>query len=302
MELRHLRYFVAVSEELHFGRAAKRLCISQPPLTQQIQKLESELNATLFDRSRRSIRLTPAGTAFYGRAVSILQSAELAANEARQVSQGKRGTLTLGFMSAVMLGEFPPFLRKFHRLYPSVELLFRQMRSDEQYEALLEGNIDAGYVDLGIRGMSRRFYSENIVFTRVLHERLFVALAIDHALSKKTQLSIADLKNEQFVALERHIYPSHYDKLVSRCEQAGFSPNIVAMADQTPSVMTYVASGIGVNLAPECVIHSWSQHIVFIPLKEKAFVDVHMITKGDHPSTSLHALKKIVETTSNARP
>ncbi len=293
MELRHLRYFVAVAKELHFGNAARNLNISQPPLTLQIKNLEEELGVELLVRTKRKVSLTKAGETFLKRAESILHASERAANEARKISQGGLDTLVIGFMGAVMLGEFPPFLLKFRRAYPSVELKFQQMRSDEQYEALVDGRIDCGFVDLGVQSMIDQVHADAIEFDLILREPLLAAVPKDHPLANRTELSIADLAGENFVALQRYIYPSHYDKLVSRCEQAGFSPNIVAMSDQTSILLTYVASGVGVYLAPECTRNAWHRYISFIPLEEKVLVDVHLITRKDDPSVSLCHLREI---------
>lgn len=293
MELRHLRYFVAVANTLHFGKAARKLNISQPPLTQQIKNLEEELDVQLFVRSNRQVKLTKAGETFLKRAESILHASERAANEARRISHGEHDTLVLGFMGAVMLGEFPPFLLKFRRAYPYVELKFQQMRSDEQYEALIDGKIDCGFVDLGVHSMLDQVQADKINFDLILRENLYAAIPIDHPLANRKLLSVADLEGENFVSLQRYIYPSHYDKLVSQCEQAGFSPNIVAMSDQTSILLTYVASGVGVYLAPACSIHAWQRHIAFIPLKEKIEVDVHLITRKDDLSKSLLHLREI---------
>lgn len=292
MELRHLRYFLAVADEMNFGRAAKKLHISQPPLTKQIKNLEEELGVLLIERSR-PIELTDAGATFYREAKNIIHASKKAVEEARKTARGENDTLTLGYMSSIMLREFPPFLREFHKLYPQVELKFVQMRSHKQYDALLDGYIDAGFVDLGIRALSDRFLTEKISTELILHERLFAALPLNHRFAGQPLISIKELRDDKFVALERHLFPSHYDKLVSQCEQAGFSPNIVAYGDQTPSVLVYVASGVGVYLAPECTISMFSRDIAFVPLKEKAYVDVHMITRPDHSSKSLHHLVAI---------
>ncbi len=291
MDLRHLRYFVAVAEELHFGRAARRLNISQPPLSQRIQDLEADLGLTLLQRDKRNVRLTPAGEFFYHRAQSILRATESAKQEVQRIARDERETLILGYMSAVMLGEFPPFLKVFHRQYPHVELKFVQMRSNEQLEALIEGRIDAGFVDLSVQAMSARLMAEQIQAGLILREKVCVALPKEHPLASRRKISLQDLETERFVALERHLFPSHYDRLVNLCEQAGFNPNIVAFGDQTPTVMVYVACGVGIYLAPELVKHSWQRYVTLVPLEEEAVVEVHMITRENNPSESLKKLR-----------
>lgn len=293
MELRHLRYFVAVAQELHFGRAARKLNISQPPLTQQIHKLEDELGLKLFDRSNRKVQLTKPGSIFLKRAESILHQVERATSEVRKAALGEMDTLVIGYMGSAILREITKLLKKFREIYPLVKLEFVIMRSDEQYEALIDGKIDAGFVDLAVQPMSDRFLSHNVAFDLILHERLCVAVKKGHPLANCDEISIADLKNENFVILQRHLFPSHYDKIVSQCEQAGFSPNISAMSDQTDVLLTYAATGVGIALVPECIIPAWSNDISFIKLDQTSFVDVHLITSMEHPSHSLQSFRQI---------
>jgi DNA-binding transcriptional LysR family regulator len=292
LELRHLRYFVAVAQELHFGRAAIKLNISQPPLTQQIHKLEDELGVSLFDRSQRQIRLTAQGELFLKRAESILQQVERASEEVRRSASGEMDSLVIGYMGSVVLREVLADIRRFRHDYPGVKLEFVIMRSDEQYEALLEGKIDAGFVDLTVQPMSERFLSHQVDFDLVLHERLCVALPKGHALAGRDSIAISDLRNEAFVTLQRHLFPSNYDKVVSQCEQAGFSPHIVAMSEQTDELLAYVATGAGVALVPSCTQTNWQRDICFVALDQKAWVDVHLISSAQNHSASLQAFRR----------
>ena len=293
MELRHLRYFVAVAQELHFGRAARKLNISQPPLTQQIHNLEDELGLKLFDRSNRKVKLTNPGSLFLKRAESILHQVERATSEVRKASLGEMDTLVIGYMGSAILREITELLKGYRETYPLVKLEFVIMRSDEQYEALIDGKIDAGFVDLAVQPMSDRFLSHHIDFDLILHERLCVAVKKGHPLEGRDSIKISDLKNENFVILKRHLFPSHYDKIVSQCEQAGFSPNITAMSDQTDVLLTYVATGVGIALVPECTISAWEKEVSYVYLDKDAYVDVHLISNSDHPSQSLQAFRKI---------
>lgn len=293
MELRHLRYFVAVAQELHFGKAAIKLNISQPPLTQQIHKLEEELGVTLFDRSNRQVRLTPQGSLFLKRAESILQQVERATAEVRRSAQGEMDTLVIGYMGSVVLREIIGQIKLFRQGYPNVKLELVIMRSDEQYEALLEGKIDAGFVDLSVQPMSKRFASHKVAFDLILHERLCVALPKEHNLCQNEDVDIAALKDQPFITLQRRLFPANYDKVLSQCEQAGFSPNIVAMSEQTDVLLAYVATGMGVALVPSCTNDSWQKDVCFVPLKQQAYVDVHLISSADNSSPSLQAFRNI---------
>ncbi|QIB66474.1 LysR substrate-binding domain-containing protein [Kineobactrum salinum] len=284
MELRHLRYFSAVAETLHFGRAARKLNISQPPLTQQIHNLEDELGVQLFDRSKRKVELTTEGELFYKRVEAILHQVGQAVVEVRKAARGEGDTLVIGYMGSTILREIIPLIRKFHQLQPAIKLEFAIMRSDEQYEALLDGRIDVGFVDLTVQPMSERFRSHHVEFDLIVHERLCLAVNYSHPLASSEAVRIADLRHEPFVTLQRHLFPSNYDKIVAQCKQAGFQPDIVAMSEQTDVLLAYVAAGVGVALVPSCTSSSWSGELSFVPLEETAWVDVHMISSADNRS------------------
>lgn len=284
MELRHLRYFTAVAENLHFGRAARKLNISQPPLTQQIHNLEDELGVQLFDRSKRQVELTTEGELFYKRAEAILHQVEQAVVEVRKAARGESDTLVIGYMGSAILREIIPLIRRFHQLQPATRLEFAIMRSDEQYEALLDGRIDVGFVDLTVQPMSERFRSHHIEFDLIVHERLCLAVNHNHPLADLPVVQLAQLRDESFVTLQRHLFPSNYDKVVSQCKQAGFQPDIVAMSEQTDVLLAYVAAGVGVALVPACTASSWSAAVSFVPLEEIAWVDVHLISSADNCS------------------
>lgn len=293
MELRHLRYFVAVAQTLHFGRAARRLNISQPPLTQQIHNLEEELGVQLFDRSTRKVVLTAEGELFLKRAEAILHQAEQASAEVRRAAQGGGETLVVGYMGSAILREIIPLLREFHARFPRVKVEFAIMRSDEQYEALLDGRIDVGIVDLTVQPMSERFRTHHVDYELVVHERLCLAVNPGHTLVGRDSVNVSELRDEAFVTLQRHLFPSNYDKIVSQCQQAGFRPDIVAMSEQTDVLLAYVAAGVGVALVPACTESSWQTEVCFIPLEPVATVDVHLIISADHCSEAAANFRRV---------
>lgn len=301
MELRHLRYFAAVAETLHFGRAALKLNISQPPLTQQIHNLEDELGVQLFDRSNRKVALTPEGELFYKRTEAILHQVEKAVVEVRKAAHGEGETLVIGYMGSAILREIVPMVRKYHALCPDVKLEFAIMRSDEQYEALLDGRIDVGFVDLTVQPMSDRFRTHHVDYELVVHEQLLLAVNPAHSLAGSDHADIADLRDEKFVTLQRHLFPSNYDKVVSQCQQAGFRPDIVAMSEQTDVLLAYVAAGVGVALVPACTATSWSADVAYVPLEPVAAVDVHLIISGDHCSPAAARFRDVCARYSRGR-
>jgi DNA-binding transcriptional LysR family regulator len=293
MELRHLRCFVAIVEERTFSRAAKRLNISQPPLTRQIKNLEAELGVQLFDRLPRNVQLTAAGRAFLPKARSALYESNCAIADARRSADGYDEVVTLAFMSSIMLGEFAPLLAELHRAFPALDVQLRQLRSDEQWEALIDNRIDVGLIDLGVREMSERFRSERIVTERLMHEPLCAALPLDHPLAAARSLSLADLRGERFAILERNLFPGHYDTVLAACKSAGYTPHIAHQGDQMPSVFAYVAAGMAVCIGPQCAAHSWGHLVSFVPLRERPHIDIHMVVKESRLTAALSRLREL---------
>ena len=294
MDLRHLRYFVAVAEELHFGRAAQRLHMSQPPLSQQIRRFESELGVLLFERSKRNVKLTPVGQAFYHRAKMILASAQIAIAEVQQLARGEQDTVRLGFMSAVMLLDFPAFLRPFHERFPQVTIVFQQLPSDAQYEALIDGRIDAGFVDLAPREMNPLFRRDRVNAKLALRKRLVAAVPNDHRLAACKSISLRDLSDDAFVMLRRSTFPSFYDKVIAMCQRSGFSPSIVAEAESMPVVVAYTASKVGVSIVPDSAKSLFNTDVCYVDLDLEAHVDIYLITRVEAHSPVIGKLEDIV--------
>lgn len=297
MELRHLRYFIAVAEELSFSKAAKRLNISQPPLSRQIQDLEEELSVALFTRTNRNVQLTSAGRAFLPKARTVLFESRNAADEARRWASGYHETVRIGFMSAIMLTDFPRILRPFHKKYPDVGITFSQMQSDEQLAALLDMRIDAGFVDFGLPEVGDRLRENRIITTPYLHEELCVIVTRDHPLAGRSEVTLAELKDETFAILERNVFPGHHDMVISACHRAGFTPRIRYHADQIPSVLTFAASGMAICISPRLSEDSWGHLVSFISIDSRPHIDIHMITREDDDMMSLDHLRNIVANT-----
>lgn len=295
MELRHLRYFIAVAEEGSFTKAAQRLFISQPPLTKQIKNLEEELGVMLFDRSTRYVSLTPAGRAFLGKAKNTIYESEAAIRAAQRSDAGFGEVITIGFMSAVMLQELVPTLSTAHKSSPSIDFRFQQMRSDEQLQAVIDERIDIGCVDLGIAEIESHIQKNHLIAWPFFTDTLVVALAKTHPLAGVRNLRLKDMKDERFAILERHLYPSHFDTVIQACDKEGFKPKIFHYANQIPEVLTYVAAGIAVGIAPAVAAKSWSSQVCFIPLKEKPTIGIHMIARQSHMSPGVTLIQKVTE-------
>ncbi|HKX23544.1 MAG TPA: LysR substrate-binding domain-containing protein [Rhizorhapis sp.] len=281
MELRHLRYFVAVAEELHFGRAAQRLNVSQPPLSMQIAGLERELGLKLLDRDKRNVALTKAGEAFLHRARTILSSADEAAHEARRIDRGYDGKLTIGYMSAVMLIRLAEFLQRFRQLSPSAEIDLRQMRSNEQYMAVINGEIDVGFVDIAVGSMASAIEAADLSIAHAFRERLILCVAKDHPLGDRTSIKMCELAGESFVTLHRQTFPSFFDRFMNLCHRAGFNPDIGWQVESMPAVLAMAAAGYGVALVPELGrVGMRFNQARFIAIEDEAYVDIYMISRN----------------------
>lgn len=245
MELRHLRYFVAVAEEKHFGRAAARLRIAQPPLSRAIQGLEKELGFTLFARNRRQVELTPAGRVFLSHAHGIFESLELAVHEAQRASRGESGRVVVAYPSTFAYSGLPELVRAFRTKFPAVEIVLRELSPQQQVEALRNGDIDVGFV-------RAPFEEPGLTSELVRSEPLVVALPSGHPLAAQKIIALPLLAKEPFVMFPRVRGPAYFDQLMRLCHDAGFIPRIVQEAPQL-DIVSLVAAGLGVSLLPSSI-------------------------------------------------
>jgi DNA-binding transcriptional LysR family regulator len=246
LSLRQLRYFVAVAEQLHFGRAAERLRMAQPPLTQQIQKLERELGYHVFFRQSRKTALTEAGRVLLEEAVRILGEVDLAIERTRRAGRGETGRVTLGTPPSVMLTRLPAAIRRYREQCPEVHFTLRELSTSAIADGLAAGALDIGLL--------REVESIGSLTTQViLREPVVAVLPRSHSLAARLRLSIRHLANEPFVLFPRRLGEAFYDRLLSCCVDAGFTPHVVQEATQWQSVVTFVETGLGVSLAPACV-------------------------------------------------
>ncbi len=244
MELRHLRYFRAVAEELHFGRAAERLHIAQPPLSQQIRQLERELEVSLFARSTRKVELTPAGEAYLERAIAVLDAVDDAGHQARRVAQGLEGRLTIGCVGSATYSILPRLVRALRDELPLVEISIRgELLAPAQLDALLAGDIDIAVLRPPVD-------HPDIRHEVVRRDRLMVALPADHSLAGRARLRLGDLRNEDFIAHAGRGRSVMGGVLTAICADAGFAPRIRHEVAETSTLVTLVAAGLGVAVVP----------------------------------------------------
>jgi DNA-binding transcriptional LysR family regulator len=261
LDLRHLKYFVAVAEDLHFGRAAERLHIAQPPLSQQIKQLETEMGVTLLLRTKRHVELTPAGATFLTEARRTLEQADRAIVNARLAHEADANQLVLGFIDSAVYFYLPNLLSAYQAMHPNVQLTLREMTSGHQLEAL-----ESGGIQIGLLRPSR--VGPRVVFEEIATERFVVAVNRDHRLAREAAIDLADLQGERFVFFRRELAPALHDRMMGLIKKAGYVPNIVQEADQARTLIGLVAAGIGIFLTTES-LWGWGGHdIVYKPLKQ----------------------------------
>jgi DNA-binding transcriptional LysR family regulator len=263
MELRHLRYFVAVAEEGHITRAAARLGIQQPPLSQQIHALERELDVQLFRRKPRGVELTSAGRALLDDARAILAQVEHALAATRRTARGEQGRIVVGFTSSTPFVPFvPQVIRAFRELYPLVALALEETGTGEMVEGLRSELIDAAFI------RSPAPDPAGIEVHPLLEEPMMVALPEGHALAapEATPLPLAALSGDTFILYRRPVGPGLYDAIIAACHGAGFSPLVGQEAPRILSTLSLVAAGLGVSLVPTSLQRLRMDGVVFRPL------------------------------------
>jgi DNA-binding transcriptional LysR family regulator len=260
LELRHFRYAVAVADTLHFGHAAKRLHISQPPLSYQIRQLEDILGVRLFHRTKRQVQLTKAGEMFVQEARVILAQAENSSRLAERVGEGEAGQLIVAVAGPADLDIFVEIFGQFAKRYPRVRIALRNMSSSEQVHALREGRLHAGFLVAPIDEPS-------LTVETVLHQPIVVALPAGHPLTARSWVPLAALAEEPHIMFARHLHPHFFDAIVGACRHAGFSLNVVHEVDNGHTAIALVAAGLGVCLVPAGIPEARSGAIRLRPVR-----------------------------------
>lgn len=245
MELRQIRYFTVLAEELSFTRAAGRLHVSQPPLSFQIASLETELGARLFNRTSRSVTLSEAGKAFLPHAQAVLARLDEARSHIARVASGLQGRVQVGLAGSHFLGPFPRFIQQFRLRRPAVEVALHEMKPSDHLQALCDGRLDLSVS----RTPDEEQADPSISASLLWHDPVVVALPPGHRLGNRGQVSLAELRNEDFVFLRLDSSPFAV-RLFDACVQAGFAPRIVQQVVEVPAALNLVAAGLGVALIP----------------------------------------------------
>jgi DNA-binding transcriptional LysR family regulator len=285
MELRQLRYFVAVAEELSFHRGAERVGVSQPPLSRQIANLEAELGTRLLERDKHSVSLTETGKVFYAEAIKSLAAVDRAIGTTRRAAKGQMGSLTLGFGGSATYAVIPKLLRRFRSLFPEVELSLHVLPMADQLDALREQLIDIGFQIAPIR--DETFHSRGI-----LRDPLVVALPSTHPLAGKPKIGLKALEPGEFVMLSRSGGGlPFYTQVMQICRKAGFVPNIVREVTPMESVIGLVAAEVGIAIVPSTAQQRLRiANVTYLPLRERyAVMEFAIAWRKDNTSSVVAA-------------
>lgn len=275
IETRLLRQFIAVAEELHFHKAAIRLHMAQPPLSQAINRLEGKLGFSLFTRNKREVKLTPAGGAFLNAAYSTLKELELGVEHARQVSEGIAGKLTVTAVSIAYYESLLNAFRQFRETFPKVQLIIKEMPSSSQAKAILSAEADIAFM--------RRLpiAAENVESRLLLDEEILMALPTHHPKAQTGQIDLRDFAGEDFVFTPQALGIGYHSQLIALCEAAGFYPKVVQEAAQIHTLIGLVACGFGVALVPESIANS-------IMRDKVVFRRIFPVTESPNPAIGLY--------------
>jgi DNA-binding transcriptional LysR family regulator len=288
MELRHLKYFVAVAEEGHFGRAARRLFISQPPLSRQIRDLEEEVGVRLFERGRDRVRLTEAGRQFLEGARQTLVQADRTVALAKGAAEGKSGFLSIGYIPTGDLGVIPRVLLPFRKRYPKIELELRSLAVTPQIEELRRERIHLGFLRLPV-------HAPDLRIEHVHAEPLIVALQKGHPLARVSRVPLSRLASEDFLIFPRRLAPTYYDEIISFFRKAGFSPKIGHEVESLQTQLALVSAGLGFALLPASVREIRRNGVVYRDLAEPFLkVDMAVATLDRKPSETLQRFLEVV--------
>jgi DNA-binding transcriptional LysR family regulator len=259
--LRHFFYFLAVADERHFGRAAKRLGMSQPPLSQQIQVLERSLGVRLFERSRQGVQLSREGAAILAPVQRFMEHAQRLQQTVTDARQGRADIVTVGAINSAMFDVMPQLMRTAKQHYPRLSVLVTEMQSADALAAVQSGEIDIAFARLDD-------HIAALEIRPIVHDHLVLALPTDHSLTGLSRVSLKDLADESFVLFPRRASPSYFDQITSACRDAGFSPHVLYEEPSVVSQIAYVGCGLAVGLVPSRAMRFGGSDVVFRPLVE----------------------------------
>jgi DNA-binding transcriptional LysR family regulator len=291
MELTQIKYFTTLARELHFGRAAKKLFITQPPLSQSIKRLEEELGVKLFERNSRKVELTSAGKVFYEESLVILKKSEQAKEKMNLLASGTRGVLVIGFSEPAINTFLPEAVALFKKEYPEIKLSLKEIETSAQIEAVKNGLIDIAF---------SRPCGHDLVSLEtelIFREEYQLALPAFHKLGKLKEISLKKLNGENLILFPRHIQPRLYDILMEHFRKHGFLPSNIQEAIEKHTTAALVEAGLGVAFLPETSKNRFSGNIIFKNVSEKLpAIDIFAVRSGEYSPAAenfLNVVRKI---------
>ena len=286
MELRQLRYFLAVAEELHFTRAAERLYVAQPALSLQIRQLEEELGVKLFERLKHRVQLTPAGRVFAQRARFALEQTQKAAQEASLVGRGEAGSLSIGFVSSAVVSVLPNILRHYKGEIPTVTVELLELDPSERLEGLRNGTLDLGVMHALVE-------SPDLEMATLAREELLAALPANHSAAQSERVELATLSAETFLIPKKHEFGGLHETVMDACHKAGFVPRRIQATRLLQTALCLVGGGLGVALVPESFRENVQiRGLVYRPLSRKLVVDLVAVWLNGNQSLLLERLRE----------
>jgi len=282
MELRPLRYFVAVAEELSFTKAAKRLRLAQPSLTRQVRNLENEIGVRLVNRSNNPISLTEEGRVFFFQSKKVLAICDESIAMVQRMTRGEGSQLNIGYVANIHYGLLPATLGAFRKLCPHVAVNLFDMGSAEQFQAL-----DSHTIDLGFVGLLPTLSGHDFLSECVAHDTILIALPAGHPLAKKPHVKITALETEFFIGMSPTTHPGTREWLIATCRSAGFAVRILQEADDEPTAIRFVADGLGVAFLPEEITRLPHEGVVYRPLLPPLRRESSIAWRADNPSKPL---------------
>ncbi|PTI77795.1 LysR family transcriptional regulator [Staphylococcus succinus] len=283
MELRHLKYFKTVAEELHFGKAAKRLNMAQPPLSLQIRQLEEALGVPLFRRTKRSVTLTQEGHVFLEKVYQLFENLNESIETVRLVNRGKIGEIVIGFLASAAYDVLPSIIKSYRYHYPSIHVTLKQLTTAEQLKALQDETIDIGII-------SEPIESTLFNYEIIRQEPMVVALPSDHSLTRvQRPIMLSDLACESFILTGREENQLHYDKVINSCGAAGFSPHILQETKEMSTLISLVSAGIGIAIVPSSIQSLLQNEVVYREISDSNIKTVTALvwdSKNDSPTVN----------------
>ena len=290
MELRHLRYFVAVAEALSFTKAAGKLHTAQPSLTRQIKDLEEEIGVRLLNRTKQQVSLTDEGRSFLADAKRLLSLAAETVESVRRLHSGETRALNVGYVSNLFYDLLPNTLASFRQSFPTVSVNLFDLSCGEQFRALEDGKLDFGFV-----GLHEPIARRGLEFRTIASYKTVAALPKSDPMARKSVVNLKDLAPMFFIGMSEASYPSYRDWLTKTCDRAGFIPKVLQDVDLERTMIHAVAAGLGVALVPEQVKKFEHENVVFRPLNPTVKTEGCVAWKDNNSSVALKAYVQIVE-------